>query len=101
MTEPVSLIDIFSMILDYTGTSASNKRDDGRSLRPLIEKELYNTYFEETAIASEWDFREPSIKAKILIRKLDDQPNFIIRRWNFKLLIKKGVFNESGCRRSI
>ena len=75
--------------------SASNKQDDSHSLWPVIDKELYNTDFDVTAVMSEWDFREP-IKAKILTQRLDDKPNFMIRRWNVKLLIKKASSTKAG-----
>jgi arylsulfatase A-like enzyme len=85
--EPVSLIDVFGTILDYAGASESN-RGDGLSFRSFIEGTSHNDRFDETAVVSEWDFREP-IDNATLSRTLDDRPNFMIRHGRFKLLMHK------------
>ena len=85
--EPVSLIDVFGTILDYAGASESNK-GDGFSFRSFIEGTSHNYLFDETAVVSEWDFREPIDNAS-LARTLDDRPNFMIRHGRFKLLMHK------------
>jgi arylsulfatase A-like enzyme len=85
--EPVSLMDVFSTILDYAGASESDK-SDGSSFRPFIEGTSNNDLFDETAVVSEWDFRDP-IDNVTLSRTLDDRPNFMVRHGNFKLLMHK------------
>ncbi|KAI2488781.1 arylsulfatase [Fragilaria crotonensis] len=85
--EPVSLIDVVATVLDYAGASESNK-GDGLSFRSFIEGTSHNDVFDETAVVSEWDYREP-IDNVTLSRTLDDRPNFMIRHGHFKLLILK------------
>ena len=85
--EPVSLMDVFSTILDYVGASASD-HGDGTSLRPFIEGTSNNAIFDETAVISEWDYREPTSEVT-LSRQLDDRANFMVRHGSFKLLIHK------------
>jgi hypothetical protein len=92
--EPVSLIDVFGTILDYAGASESNK-GDGLSFRSFIEGTSHNDLFDETAVVSEWDFREP-MDNSTLSRTLDDRPNFMIRHGRFKLLIHKKVHSKKA-----
>jgi hypothetical protein len=61
---------------------------DGASIRRFIEGTSYNNLFDETAVVSEWDYREP-IDAGNLTRDLDSRPNFMVRHGEFKLLIHK------------
>ena len=85
--EPVSLMDVFSTILDYVGASKSDK-SDGSSFRPFIEGTSNNDLFDESAVISEWDFRDP-MEDGTLSRTLDDRPSFMVRHGNFKLLMNK------------
>jgi arylsulfatase A-like enzyme len=85
--EPVSLLDVFSTILDYIRARASDK-SDGLSFRTFIEGTSYNNLFDEAAVISEWDYRAP-ITNTTLTRELDNQPNFMVRHGSFKLLMSK------------
>ena len=95
--EPVSQLDLFfGTILHYAGASASNK-GDGVTLRPFTEGTSNNSMLDETAVVSEWDYRESTDNIH-LSRRLDDRPKFMIRHGNFKLLIhKKSGLAETGC----
>lgn len=85
--EPVSLIDVFSTILDYTGASESDN-SDGRTLRHFIEGTSTNSLYDEAVVVAEWDYREP-LDEHNLSRQLDNRPNFLVRHGDYKLFIHK------------
>lgn len=85
--EAVSLIDVFSTILDYTGAAASDT-SDGATLRGFIDGSSFNFFHDETAAVSEWDYREPEGDQQ-LSRNLVSRPNFMVRHREYKLLIHK------------
>jgi arylsulfatase A-like enzyme len=92
--EPVSLIDIFSTILDYAGASESDN-SDGSTLRKFIEHTSKNEFYDEAVAVSEWDYREPLNSVGKLSRSLDNKPNFLIRHGDYKLFIHKQADSNS------
>jgi len=86
--EPVTLLDVFSTILDYAGAGASDD-SDGTSLRRFIEDDAYNAEFDESFVVFEWDYRQPT-GANSLERDLDSEPAFAARhRSGWKLMMHK------------
>lgn len=54
--EPVNLLDLYPTLIDYCGLPPVNQKLDGRSLRPVIEDDLYErgipsiTYFKKGSV---------------------------------------------------
>lgn len=86
--EPVSLIDVLSTILDYTGVPKEDDHSDGRSLRSFIEGTSVNELRDEAVVVAEWDYRQP-LDDSLLSRQLDNRPNFLVRHGDYKLFIHK------------
>ena len=96
---PVSLLDVFSTILDYAvGDSADSS--DGKSLRRFIEKDREQLSIstggrrvwqvEEDIVVAEWDYRQPRDDDKTKFDgRIDSKPSLMIRYQNFKLMIQK------------
>ncbi|MCJ8328738.1 MAG: hypothetical protein MJH11_01965, partial [Lentisphaeria bacterium] len=85
----VTTMDIFATILDYLGASSLN-RSDSKSLRRHIEGLNWNENYDDDAVITEWDFREPPKNPKKkLTRKLGSETNFMIRKGNYKLMLTK------------
>ena len=96
---PVTLLDLFSTILDYAvGDSAASS--DGKSLRRFIEKDREQQsistgsrriwQIEEDVVVAEWDYRQPRDDDKTKFdRRIDGRPSFMIRYQNYKLMIQK------------
>ena len=75
--------------MDYIGASDQDT-SDGKSLRPLIEKQAYNEKFEEDFTVAEWDYRKPSLNNHaILDRRIDERPSLMVRKGTFKLMTHK------------
>jgi Sulfatase len=89
---PVSHIDLFSTLLDYTYAS-EHDNSDGSSLRRFIEDRSYNEQYDERTVVVEIDMRFPVNKNK-LNEGLGERPNFMIRRGNYKLLLPKSRDSE-------
>jgi Sulfatase len=97
--EPVSLLDVFSTILDFSATagtsnstghllSSSSNSSDGVSLRRFVERTSYNQEYDERAVVVELDGRVP-LSATALAWTLGGGPNFMIRHGPYKLLITR------------
>lgn len=84
---PVSHMDVFATILDYTQTSHLD-HSDGQSLRRFIEHTSYNERYDERTVVVEVDFRFP-VNQKKLSGHIGDEPNFMIRKGNHKLILPK------------
>ena len=85
--EPVSHMDIFSTLLDYTGGKAYDK-SDGSSLRRYIDRTYYNQDFDDRVVVAEMDRRVP-ISNLTFTRDLGSEPNLMIRRGQYKMLLPK------------
>jgi arylsulfatase A-like enzyme len=85
--ESVATLDCFATILDYLGAAAYD-HGDGRSLRRFIEKQNYNRDFDDEAIVTEWDFRDPNGSGG-LTRTLGGESNFLCKRGPWKLILTK------------
>jgi Sulfatase len=85
--EPVSHLDVHATILDYLGASQFDT-GDGNSLRRFIEQTSYNQFYDERIVVVEDDGRHP-VSAKKLAGNLGDQPNFMIRKGQFKLTLPR------------
>jgi Sulfatase len=84
---PVSHIDLFATLLDYTYASKHDS-SDGSSLRRFIEDQSFNERYDERTVMVEIDMRFPKNKNK-LNEGLGERPNFMIRKGNCKLLLPK------------
>lgn len=84
---PVSHMDLFATLLDYTYAS-EHDRSDGSSLRRFIEERSYNERYDERTVVVEIDMRFPKNKNN-LNEGIGERPNFMIRRGNYKLLLPK------------
>lgn len=84
---PVSHLDVFSTILDYTGGSDFDF-SDGKSLRRFIKFDSANAGYDEHYVVSEMDDREP-LDDSTLSKSLGFEPNFMIRKGMWKLIITK------------
>lgn len=82
--EPVSHIDIFSTILDYTGAAASDK-SDGHSLRRFIERQSYNAFNDERVAVVELDNRVPVTAGQYKFAG-SLAPHIMIRKGDYKLI---------------
>lgn len=87
--EPVSHIDLFATIMDYTGASTLH-RSDGTSLRRYIEKRSWNERYDERVAVVELDKRIP-INDNKFSGRLGDIPNLMIRSGNYKLALPKNA----------
>lgn len=85
--EPVTQRDLFATILDYTGLSRFDS-SDGVSLRRFIEGKSYNKDYDERAVISEWDYRDPQ-DGRTLTRALGKEVNFMVRKGDHKLMLTK------------
>ncbi|MGN6554786.1 MAG: sulfatase-like hydrolase/transferase [Verrucomicrobiota bacterium] len=85
--ETVATLDCFATTLDYLGAS-SYDHGDGRSLRRFIEKKNYNQDFDDEAIVTEWDFRDPDGSGH-LTRTLGGESNFMCKKGPWKLILTK------------
>jgi arylsulfatase A-like enzyme len=89
VNEPVSHLDVVATILDYIGASDEDT-SDGKSLRPLIEKTVYNDKYEEDYVVAEWDYRKPLLNNhNELDRRMDERPSLMVRKGQFKLMTQK------------
>ncbi|MCU0786638.1 MAG: sulfatase-like hydrolase/transferase [Verrucomicrobia bacterium] len=87
--ETVATLDCFATILDYLGASAYD-HGDGRSLRRFIERQNYNPDFDDEAIVTEWDFRDPLPDGSGgLTRTLGGESNFLCKKGPWKLILTK------------
>jgi hypothetical protein len=75
--ESVATLDCFATTLDYLG-AAAHDQGDGRSLRRFIERQNYNQDFDDEAIVTEWDFRDPNGSGG-LTRTLGGESNFHVQ----------------------
>jgi len=87
VTEPVSHVDLFATILDYTGASDFD-RSDGSTLRRFIEHSSFNQFYDEATVVAELDDRWPTGSYR-LSGDLGDIPNFMIRKDHWKLMLPK------------
>lgn len=85
--ESVATLDCFATILDYLGAS-SYDHGDGRSLRRFIERQNYNQDYDDEAIVTEWDFRDPDGSGG-LTRTLGGESNFMCKKGPWKLILTK------------
>jgi len=85
--ESVATLDCFATTLDYLGASAFDQ-GDGRSLRRFIERQNYNQDFDDEAIVTEWDFRDPNGSGG-LTRTLGGESNFLCKKGPWKLILTK------------
>ncbi|MFC1762960.1 sulfatase-like hydrolase/transferase [Planctomycetota bacterium] len=83
---PVSLLDVFGTLLDYSG-AAEFDNGDGISLRRHIENTSFNETYDDEAIVAEWDYRTPVNNE--LDRSLGGVPSFLCRKGPWKLMISK------------
>jgi Sulfatase len=102
VNEPVTHLDLFSTILDYSAPDASNASElllpssasnssnssDGASLRRYIDRTSYNQDYDERAVVVELDGRVP-LSATTMAGALGGGPNFLVRRGPYKLLITR------------
>jgi arylsulfatase A-like enzyme len=98
--DPVTHLDLFSTILDYSApdtsnaselllpSSASNNSSDGVSLRRYIDRTSYNQNYDERAVVVELDGRVP-LSATTMAGALGGGPNFLVRRGPYNLLITR------------
>lgn len=91
-TQPASHMDIFASILDYTGAS-QHDRSDGRSLRRYIDRTYFNQNYDDRVVVSEMDKRVP-ISNQEFSRTLGDEPNLMIRKGDYVLIIPKKADSE-------
>ena len=85
--ETVATLDCFATTLDYLGAAAYD-HGDGRSLRRFIERQNYNQDFDDEAIVTEWDFRDPDGSGG-LTRTLGGESNFLCKKGPWKLILTK------------
>lgn len=85
---PVALLDVFATILDYCGATEYD-HGDGRSLRRHVEKTSWNKAYDDEAIVTEWDFRAPKEDGRTLERQFGSEPNFMVRKGPWKLMMTK------------
>jgi arylsulfatase A-like enzyme len=85
--ESVATLDCFATTLDYLG-AAAHDQGDGRSLRRFIERQNYNQDFDDEAIVTEWDFRDPNGSGG-LTRTLGGESNFMCKKGPWKLILTK------------
>ena len=85
--QTVATLDCFATTLDYLGAAALDN-GDGRSLRRFIENKNYNQDFDDEAIVTEWDFRDPDGSGG-LTRSLGGESNFLCKKGPWKLILTK------------
>lgn len=84
----VGLIDLFSTIMDYAGASEYDQ-SDGLSLRRFIDGTSYNAEYDEGVVVSELNERYPVSNGKGWTGFLGEEPNFLVRQGDYKLIITK------------
>lgn len=88
VSSPVSHLDVFATILDYVGASYLDK-SDGSSLRSAIEGTRWNEFREEDYVVVETEKRVPMGNGNDLSKGLGDEPNFMIRKGRYQLMLPK------------
>jgi len=84
---PVSHMDLFGTILEYMGASDLD-RSDGSSLCRYIDRTYFNQVYDERVVVSEMDRRVP-LSNRQFTRGLGDEPNLMIRKGDFTLILPK------------
>jgi arylsulfatase A-like enzyme len=101
VNEPVTHLDLFSTILDYSApdtshaselllpsSASNNNSSDGVSLRRYVDRTSCNQDYDERAVVVELDGRVP-LSATTFAGALGGGPNFLVRRGPYKLLITR------------
>jgi len=80
-------MDIFATILDYSGSSQFD-RSDGKSLRRYIDRTYFNQNYDDRVVVSQMDRGTP-INNREMSRPLGSEPNLMIRKGDFVLILPK------------
>jgi hypothetical protein len=91
--QAVGQIDLFSTIMDYLGSSDLDS-SDGSSLRRYIDETSTNDEFDERIVVAELDNRL-TLSSGELSGSLGDQPNFLIVKGWYKLMLPKNAQSSS------